>query len=97
MYTISDIIRNNARNLGQREALVAGAQRLSFIEFDRQVSHAAAALQSLGVAKGDRVALMGRNTLPWVLAAMGALRAGAVLVPINHKLMPPEVRFIAEH
>ena len=65
MYTISDIIRNNARNLGQREALVAGAQRLSFIEFDRQVSHAAAALQSLGVAKGDRVALMGRNTLPW--------------------------------
>ncbi len=97
MYTISDLIRNNARNLGRREALVAGARRLSFIEFDQQVSHAAAALQSLGVAKGDRVALMGRNTLSWVIAAMGALRAGAVLVPINHKLMAPEIQFIVEH
>jgi non-ribosomal peptide synthetase component E (peptide arylation enzyme) len=55
MYTISDIISNNARNFGRREALVAGDQRLSFIEFEQQVSHAAAALQSLGVGKGDRV------------------------------------------
>jgi feruloyl-CoA synthase len=97
MYTISDIISNNARNFGRREALVAGDQRLSFIEFEQQVSHAAAALQSLGVGKGDRVALMGRNTVSWVVAAMGALRAGAVLVPINHKLMPPEVQFITQH
>ncbi len=97
MYTISEIISNNARNLGHREALVAGATRLNFIELDQQVSHAAAALQSLGVEKGDRVAIMGRNTLSWVLAAMGALRAGAILVPINHKLMAPEVQFIAAH
>lgn len=97
MYTISDVISNNARNLGHREALVAGASRLSFIEFDQQVSNAAGALQSIGVTKGDRVAVMGRNTLSWVISAMGALRAGAILVPINHKLMPPEVQFIVEH
>lgn len=97
MYTISDIISNNAYNYGTREALVAGNQRLNFIEFDQQVSYAAAALQSLGVIKGDRVAIMGKNTIDWVIAAMGALRAGAVLVPVNHKLMSPEVSFIAEH
>src|ERR1035437_7062823 len=97
MYTISDIISNNARNLGQREALVAGTRRLSFMEFDREVTRAAGALQSIGVEKGDRVAIMGRNTLSWVLSAMGALRAGAILVPINHKLMPPEVQFIVQH
>lgn len=97
MYTISDIISNNAHNFGQREALVAGARRLSFIEFDQEVTRAAGALQSMAVEKGDRVAIMGRNTLSWVISAMGALRAGAILVPINHKLMAPEVQFIVQH
>lgn len=97
MYTISDIISNNARNFGHREALVAGTRRLSFIEFDQKVTRAAGALQSIGVKKGDRVAIMGRNTLSWVISAMGVLRAGAILVPINHKLMPPEVQFIVQH
>ena len=97
MYTVSDIISNNGRNFGHREALVAGVRRLSFIELDEEVTRAAGALQSIGLEKGDRVAIMGRNTLSWVITAIGALRAGAILVPINHKLMPPEVQFITQH
>lgn len=97
MYTISDIISNNALNHGKRDALIAGSERLSFIAFDQRVSYAAAAFQSLGIIKGARVAIMGKNTLPWVIAAMGALRAGAILVPINHKLMAPEIEFIINH
>ena len=56
-----------------------------------------AVLQSWGVRKGDRVAIMSHNTPSFVYGFFGALKAGAAVVPVNHKLMAPEVDYILAH
>ena len=60
----------------------------------RSAAALATALREAGVSRGDRVALMERNTpafLTWTFACAGA---GAVLVPLNHRLAAPELRAV---
>src|SRR5260370_15339831 len=64
----------------------------------RDTSRRAAALfTALGVREGDRVALMCYNTPGFVHAMLGAWRIGAVVVPVNHKMQPPEVDYLLRH
>ncbi|MEK6619937.1 MAG: AMP-binding protein, partial [Chloroflexota bacterium] len=66
--------------------------KMTYGELSRLADRFAAGLQSLGVAKGDRVALMLPNCPQFVIAFYGALRAGAVIVPVNPLYTPPELR-----
>lgn len=56
---------------------------MTYARLDELANRFAAALQSMGIAKGDRVALVLPNTPQFVYCFFGALRAGAVLVPTN--------------
>jgi len=49
------------------------------------------------IQKGDRIAIMSQNTVSFVVAFFGALMAGGVVVPVNHKLMAPEVDYVLEN
>jgi long-chain acyl-CoA synthetase len=51
-------------------------------------------LYSLGVRKGDRVALISESRVEWVLADQGCIFAGAVVVPIYPTLTPPQAAYI---
>jgi long-chain acyl-CoA synthetase len=51
-------------------------------------------LYSLGVRKGDRVALLSESRVEWVLADQGCMFAGAVSVPVYPTLAPPQVGYI---
>jgi HIP---CoA ligase len=64
--------------------------RLSYRELGERVTVVAAALIAEGVAPGDRVAIWAPNTRHWVLAALGALSAGGVLVPVSTRFTGPE-------
>ena len=65
---------------------------LSYAELDRLADRFAAGLQSLGVRKGDRLALLLPNCPQFVIGFYGALRAGAVVVPCNPLYTAPELR-----
>ncbi len=60
-----------------------GGHRLSYAQLDSATDRVAAGFRSLGVARGDRVAIHLENGVEAVLSIMGALRAGAAFVPIN--------------
>ena len=75
MWTLDDVLRSAARKFAGREALVGGGRRLSFADLDAAADDAAARLQAAGIAKGDAVAIHGRNTVEWVMAFFGAVRA----------------------
>ncbi len=64
--------------------------RLSYRELDKRVTAVAAALIAEGMAPADRVAIWAPNTYHWVLAALGALSAGATLVPVSTRFTGPE-------
>src|SRR5262249_3202810 len=55
---------------------------------------AAAAFLALGVSRGDRIALWAPNSPEWIIAALGASSAGAVLVPLNTRLKGQEAGYI---
>jgi acyl-CoA synthetase (AMP-forming)/AMP-acid ligase II len=68
---------------GTVEAIVAGAERLTFSDLDRISDTLAHALVSRGIAKGDRVGIAMRNCPAWVIVYMAALKAGAVATLLN--------------
>jgi HIP---CoA ligase len=82
--TIPAAVADAAREFGDAEALAEpGGVRLSYRELHARVGAVARALIADGVAPGDRVAVWCPNTAAWVLAALGALTAGATLVPVS--------------
>jgi len=97
MSNLIDILDQHARIQPHKEALRAQGQRWSYAELVQASCRAATVLANLGVKAGDRVALLCLNTPGFVFALFGAWRLGAAVVPVNHKLQVPEIRFILEH
>ena len=89
--TIPAALAGAAREFGDAPALAEpGGLRLSYRELHEQVTVVARALIAEGVAPGDAVAIWSPNTHHWVLGALGALYAGATLVPVNTRFTGPE-------
>ncbi|HET7085810.1 MAG TPA: class I adenylate-forming enzyme family protein [Rhizomicrobium sp.] len=72
-----------ARGHSSQEFLVHGAERVSYDGFIRASLAVAGLLGERGLKKGDRVALVMRNLPEWPVVFMGALLAGAIVVPLN--------------
>ena len=67
-----------------------GGTVLSYAELHERVRDVARAFITCGIEPGDRVAIWSPNTSHWVLGALGALYAGATLVPVNTRYTGPE-------
>ena len=92
--SLSSLVRAAARSRPDAPALVTGQQRLTWAELDAAVDRAAAGFAALGLSPGDRVAVQLPNGLDWVRAAVGALRAGLVVVPVNTAYTDPELEYV---
>jgi HIP---CoA ligase len=89
--TIPAVVAWAAREFGDAEALAdPEGSRLSYRELGSRVGAVAGALIDGGLAPGDRVAVWAPNGCGWVLAALGALSAGGVLVPVSTRFTGPE-------
>lgn len=94
---LTSMLDSTAHKFPYREALVAGAQRFTYSELIDRTRRAARVFHDAGLERGARVPVMTFNTAGFVFAAFGLWRAAMVLAPINHKLTPPELRFLVEH
>jgi long-chain acyl-CoA synthetase len=92
--SLAELVRAAARRRPGAPSVVAGDQRLSWAELDAAVDRAAAGYAARGLAPGDRVAIQLPNGLPWLRAALGALRAGLVVVPVNTAYTDPELEYV---
>jgi benzoate-CoA ligase len=79
---------------GSRTALICGEESLSYAGLAAQAARAANALRALGVAPGDRVLFLMRDTPEFAAAWLGAVHAGAVAIALNTKLSEAEYRHI---
>jgi fatty-acyl-CoA synthase len=66
----------------------------SFAEVDARVDHVASRLASIGVAKGDRVAMLMGNSMATIEVYFALSRLDAIAVPINLRFVAPEIEFI---
>jgi len=94
---LAGLVDMNARKFGDKDCLRYNGKSFSFKQVKENAEQAAAVLQSRGIGKGDKIAIMSQNTPAFVFVLYGVAKAGAVAVPINHKLMPPEVQYILDH
>jgi long-chain acyl-CoA synthetase len=81
--SLVDIFESNFKKFGSREAFIFMDKVITFNELDAASRKFATYLQSLGLAKGSRVAVMMPNVLQYPVVAIGVLRAGLILVNVN--------------
>ena len=92
---LARLLTHTARLLPHHTALIQGEQRWTWAQIDQRVDALVAALQALGLQKGDRILLQCRNNLAMFESAWAAFRMGCVWVPTNFRLAPAEVAFLA--
>jgi fatty-acyl-CoA synthase len=83
--------------LPSKTAIVCGSTRWTYAEFNALVTRLAAGLQCIGVAEGEKVAVLARNSHGFAALRFALARCGAVLVPINFMLKADEVAYILRH
>jgi acyl-CoA synthetase (AMP-forming)/AMP-acid ligase II len=83
-----------ARKHPDRVALICRDERRTYRQLDARVSSLASALQGRGVRSGDRLAVLMGNSLDMVEIMFAGWRIGAILVPVNFRLVAPEVHYI---
>lgn len=96
LNSIGEVLPNAARRFGDKTALVNEARSFSFRELDGLSGALAASLVKLGIEPGDRVTLYAPNSWEWIVSYYGALKAGAVINPVNVMLTPAEVAYVTK-
>lgn len=81
--TVIDMIRAREGLHPNRDAVICGDTRRTWAEFRDQTNRVAQALIGLGIAKGDRVAILSPNSVAAAEIFIGTLKAGAIIVPLS--------------
>lgn len=94
--TLASALRWWARVRGDDPALIVGEEQVGYRQLHQWSSRVARRLAGAGVKPGDRVGLLAPNCVQWPVAAIAVMKAGAVLVPLNSRLKPAEIRKVAD-
>ena len=97
LLTVSDAIAAHARLFPQKVGTRDSRREMTFSQWDERSTRLANALLGLGLSKGDRVGLLAYNSVEWMEIYVALARAGLVAVPVNFRLMSPEISYILTH
>jgi acyl-CoA synthetase (AMP-forming)/AMP-acid ligase II len=97
LLSVSDVIAAHARLCPQRIGTRDSVRALTFGDWDRRATRLANGLLEQGLVKGDRVGLLAYNCIEWMEIYVALARCGLVAVPINFRLVTPEIGYILEH
>lgn len=92
--TLDGLFRATAAAHAGREALVCDDTRLTYAELDARIDRFATALSGAGVARGARIAVLLDNVPEFIVAVLGAIRAGMIAVPMNVRQAARETAFV---
>ena len=92
-FGIGSWLRRRRPKSGTKTALIAGDTEASYEQIAERANRLANALRDRGVAKGDRVAYLGENHPAFLETLFACGTLGAIFVPLNTRLAPPEIQF----
>lgn len=87
---ITDPLSFWAKTRPDEAAIVFGERSVNFAELHRWTDGVAGHLAGLGLRPGEVVSISGANSIEWIAAALGAIKAGAVLAPLNERSVASE-------
>lgn len=88
--TVPAVLDRIAAQFPDHDAVVSPDRRLTYPQLRDEVRRAAAAMITLGVQPGDRIAIWSPNTWHWVVASLATHYAGGVVVPLNTRYTASE-------
>jgi fatty-acyl-CoA synthase len=92
-----EFVRRTRRLYADREAVIDGDLRLTYEQFFQRCDRWSNALRSLGVKQGDRVAYIAPNTHAMLESFYAVPQIGAVLVPLNYRLIADDFEYLINH
>ena len=97
VLNLGEIVAAHARLRPQKIGARDSRRALTFAQWNARACRLANALLGLGLNIGDRVALLAHNRVEWMEFYVALAKAGLVAVPVNFRLVTPEIKYIAEH
>ncbi len=94
---VNDFLRRAATLYPDKTAIVDGAQRFTYREFQQRAHRLSNALLALGIGKGDRVCILSPNSHHFLESFYGTSQIGAILVPLNYRLVAADHEYILNH
>jgi len=92
--TMLDLFRENARSRSDETVYWSPNSVWTFSAIDQAANRIANGFVQAGIQKGDRIACLSKHTAETVLVWLAAAKLGAVCMPVNWRLAPPEVDYI---
>ena len=96
-WSLASTVAHQAERDGERLAIEAPDATLTYAELHARVERLAAGLHGLGIAPGEVVALLGLNSAAYVESLLALSHLGAVALPLNWRLAPPELAYVLGH
>ena len=96
-FNLADLFELVAATVPEREALVAGARRLTYAELERRSNRLARHWQSRGVTAGQHVAILACNRAEWIEAMLAAFKLRAVPINVNFRFVEAELRYMFDN
>jgi len=94
---IYELLEEALKNTPDKEAIIFKGKSTSYRELHDLMNWSARALLSLGIARGDRVAIFMENRVELVELYFACFRIGAIAVPLNHRYQTDEVVYAVNH
>src|SRR4029453_3509565 len=95
--TLGDLLKRTARRTPGKLAIQCGNISWTYAELDELCDRVAAGLTQRGVAPGDRIAVLARNSHAFVALRFALAKFGAILVPVNFMLNADAIAYILKH
>jgi acyl-CoA synthetase (AMP-forming)/AMP-acid ligase II len=96
MMRLFDLLDFRAREQGDAEFAIQGKRRITYADALEAANRLANALIGAGLRVGDRIGMLSKNSIEYVLLYFAAAKAGVVPVPLNYRLAPVEWRYILD-
>ena len=93
---VGQILDESFARCPEREAIVFGDWRITYRELQALIYRTAHCLRSLGIAPGDRVAIISRNCPEVMIAEIAILKLGGTVVKFNWRLAPEEMTYLLD-
>lgn len=94
---IADLAEHAIDAVPDRVALICGDEQITYAELEEKANRLAHYLIDHGVQKGDKVGLYCRNRIEIVIAMLGIVKAGAILVNVNYRYVEGELRYLFDN
>ncbi|MGZ8818502.1 MAG: AMP-binding protein, partial [Mycobacterium sp.] len=94
---IADLAEHAIDAVPDRVALISGGEQLTYAQLEDKANRLAHYLRDQGVKKDDKVGLYCRNRIEIVIAMLGIVKAGAILVNVNFRYVEGELRYLFDN